>query len=248
MHHLLALLALALLAAVPSPAEPGGGGSVGVEDGCRDTPAVCLGAGTALPVEGSAGSTLPNPGCVSGRIVTPEAGGQSDGLPFCPDVVIDAEGNAIAVAPPPPTHAEVVAQVCPAVPPAVVGHNPREFGITGFHTWLWSAGDTGSRSASGVIRSYPVTCSVTATRFDFDTGDGHAQRYGHARSYRSVEPGGEHEGTPVQHFWEVKGSYTLSHTVTWARVSSVGADAVTRSTEVGYPVKEIVAGMTTPDG
>ncbi|HUG85367.1 MAG TPA: hypothetical protein VMM13_12420 [Euzebya sp.] len=212
---------------------------------CFISPAACLGAGTPLPVAGSAGSTSPpQPGCISGRIVTPEAGGQSDGFPYCPDT----DGDGIADTPAVPTHAEVVAAICPSPPPAVVGHNPREYGITGLHTWLWSAGDTTSRSASGTIRTYPVTCTLTATSFHFDTGDPHAQRYGHPRSYTSDQPGGEHEDTPVQHFWEVKGTFTLTHTVTWSRTSDVGADTTTTTTATDYPVKEVVGGMTTADG
>ncbi|HUG83544.1 MAG TPA: hypothetical protein VMM13_03220, partial [Euzebya sp.] len=74
---------------------------------------------------GSAGSTSPpQPGCISGRIVTPEAGGQSDGFPHCPDT----DGDGIADTPAVPTHAEVVAAICPSPPPAMVGHNPREYG------------------------------------------------------------------------------------------------------------------------
>ncbi|HUG83825.1 MAG TPA: hypothetical protein VMM13_04630, partial [Euzebya sp.] len=80
------------------------------------------------------------------------------------------------------------------------------------------------------------------------TGDPHAQRYGHPRSYTSDQPGGEHEATPVQHFWEVKGTFTLTLTVTWSRTSEVGADITTTTTATDYPVKEVVGGMTTADG
>lgn len=43
--------------------------------------------------------------------------------------------QAAAPPPPPPTHSEIVATTCPPAPTPDLRHNPREFGITGFHTW-----------------------------------------------------------------------------------------------------------------
>lgn len=256
-----------------TPSRPGGGGGpIGEQSPCTSTPAACQGASRALPGQaeaGTAGSTLPAPGCQTGRVVTTDGAVQSDSMPFCPDssgggavapsgpgaagttqVDTDGDGTPDAPAPPPPppppTHPEIVAAVCPDPPVPVIGHNPREYGITGMHTWLWSAGDNAPRSASGVIRTYPVTCKLTAARFDVDTGDDNAERYGHPRSYTSTAPGSETETTEMQHFWEVKGTYPMTLTITWTRVSNYGSDSTTATASADYPVKEIVVGMTAP--
>lgn len=148
---------------------------------------------------------------------------------------------------PPPTHDEIITAVCPDLPPAEIGHNPREYGITGMHTWLWSAGDNTTKTTSGVIRGYPVDCILAATTFQVDTNDPNAARYGHRRTYTATAPGSETATTEMQHFWETKGTYQLTLTVTWQRITTVGTDYPTRTATVDYPVKEVVIGMATPD-
>lgn len=238
-----AYLALAATgpASVNRPLPGAGDATGGIETGCTLTPAACLGAGTPLPVSGSAGSTQPGLGCLTGRIVTPDAGGQSDSLPWCPDLT----GDGIADLPAPPTHGEIVAEVCPTPPAAVLGVNPRDFGITGIHTWLWADGDTAARAASGTIRFHPVTCTLTPSRFDFDTADVHAHRFGHQRRYTATGPGHEGEDTEVQHLWEVTGVYPISLTITWARATTAGVDRVTTTTTRDYQVNEVRTATTT---
>lgn len=271
MRTLPVVVTVLLLLSVPSAsAQPADIGSGEQEnEGCVLSPAECLGATNPLPIAGSAGSTNPRPGCQTGRVVTPDAGAQSDAMPFCPDG--NSPGNGAAdpsttgqagaagpqddlqgdgpaepppPPPPPPTHPEIVATVCPPSPSPVIGHSPHQYGITGLETWLWSDGIHTS-TATGVIRGYPVDCTLTATQFTFDTGDDHAGRYGHQRVYTSPDPGTEDETTDVRHMWEVKGTYQLALTITWSRTSNYGADTTTSTTTKAHPVKEIVIGMTT---
>lgn len=262
---MLIVLSLFLVAATGVVGPSNGAGGVGAADDgkspCTSTPAACQGASTPLPgqaVADGVGSTAARPGCATNRVVTTDGRVQSDSMPYCPQgpgagdgpATVDSDGDGTPDAPappPPPTHAEIVSEVCPAPSPARVGHNPREYGITGMDTWLWSAGDNSPRSAAGTIRGYAVTCALTAVEFTFDTNDTNAARYGHPRTYSSSVPGSESETTEVKHFWETKGTYRLELIVTWQRVTSVGADTVTRTAVADYPVKEIVIGMTVPD-
>lgn len=270
MRTLPVVVTVLLLLSVPSAsAQPADIGSGEQEnEGCVLSPAECLGATNPLPVAGSAGSTNPRPGCQTGRVVTPDAGAQSDAMPFCPDG--NSAGNGATGSPttgqagtaggqddlqddgkappppppPPPTHPEIVATVCPPSPSPVIGHSPHQYGITGLETWLWSDG-LHTAGAAGVIRGYPVDCTLTAIQFTFDTGDDHAERYGHQRVYTSANPGTEDETTDVRHMWEVKGTYQLALTITWSRTSNYGGDTTTSTTTKSHPVKEIVIGMTT---
>jgi hypothetical protein len=141
-----------------------------------------------------------------------------------------------------------VAALCPtsSIPLPRIGHNPRHWGITGVHTWLWDDTDPRPVSTSGSIRGYAITCTLTPTTWTFDTGDPHAERFGHPRTYTSRSAGHEGEDTDVQHLWEVKGTFALAVTVTWDRTTTAGADRPTRTATTSYQVKEIRAGYTAP--
>jgi hypothetical protein len=220
-------------------------------------PAVCVGASTPLPgqsVAGTAGATGGTaPGCIGRAVTTQGAGGvQSDSTPWCTrdtdgDGVTDTgPGGADAAAPPPPpTHAEIVASVCPAPPQPAVGVSPREFGVTGVDTWFWDASAPSARSAAGSIRGYAVRCTVTPTLWVLDTGDPHAERHGRPRTGTSDQPGRDDAATPLHHLFEVTGTYRLSLQVTWQRVTTAGADAITTSAARDYVVRQVRAGMTT---
>lgn len=238
--------------------QPDAGGSTEVIDvACTDAPAACTGASLPVPGQAAVGTSGATggarDGCI-GRILTTEGSTasasqeQSDSVPYC-QVDSDGDGVTDSVPPPPPTHPEIVALLCAdaTVPAPRIGHNPREYGITGLHTWLWDQTQPSAVTTSGRIRGYPVSCVLTPTGWLFDTGDPHAERYGHQRSYRATVPGEESESTPVQHFWEVKDTYTLSLAVTWHRTTTAGSDQTSRTTTTDYQVKEVVAGMTSPD-
>ncbi len=232
-----ALIVLALALASTDAIAQGGRGEEETV-GCQASPAACLGAGTPLPLPGVDGSTSPFPGCRVGRILDAETG-QSDAVPFCPDV----DGDGVADAPAPPTAAEVVA-ICPPLPAPQIGHNPHQYGITGMETWLWDASAPIAQTTTGTIRSYAVSCTLTPTTWTFDTGDPHAARYGHARTYTSTSPGTEAETTEVRHLWEVTGTYTLTLTTTWERTTAVGGTptsrtALTRTATTDLPVRQV---------
>ncbi|HUG86535.1 MAG TPA: hypothetical protein VMM13_18350 [Euzebya sp.] len=217
------LIALALMAAGPTgmaraatepppanvPAPGSGNTTEEAESPCREDFITCHGVSGVLPgqtVAVDAGAVGADGVCIQ-RTATPTEGEEgpttvSDSVPYCSH---DSDGDGVADALPPPTHPEIVQVVCPSVPAPRVGHNPREYGITGLHTWLWDATQPSALSAAGVIRGYPVTCTLSPSRWVFDTGDPHAQRYGHQRVYAAGSPGTESEDTEVQHFWEVKG-------------------------------------------
>lgn len=245
----------------PNPPPTGGGSSDGqAPDGqgtCTAAPAACQGAPLPVPGQAAPGTVGAvagqQAGCI-GRILTTEGSNasasqqQSDSVPYC-QVDSDGDGVTDSVPPPPPTHPEIVALLCAdaTIPAARIGHNPRDYGITGFHTWLWDATQPAPATTSGTIRGYAVSCTLTPTTWTFDIGDPHAERYGHDRTHTASEPGSEDESTPVQHFWEVKGTYTLTLDVTWQRTTTAGADEPTRSATIDHQVKEVRAGMTTPD-
>jgi hypothetical protein len=250
MRLLLISLTVLLLCVLPAEGQPasglpgGGGGSVDVEGPCRTAPAACLGALTPLPVAGSAGSTQPDAGCRTGRIVTPDAGGQSDALPWCPDT----DGDGVADPPaPPPSHAEITAALCPAPPAPAIGTNPHAHSITGLATWLWDDSDPAASTTHGSIRGHPVSCTLTPSRWTFDTGDPHAARYGHPTRHTATAPGEESETTPTQHTYEVTGTYTIALTVTWDRTTTAGADRPTATTSRDHQVKQVRTGATTGD-
>lgn len=250
---LVVLFGLIVIVSSPVAAQTGGGQSPGTVGGCVSSPAACLGAPVSLPVGGSAGSTTPDDGCRTGRIVTPDAGGQSDRLPYCPDVDGDGVADEPAPPPPPPSHGEVVAAVCPSPSSPVIGASPDSFGVTGIETWLWDADDPQSTTISGSIRGYAVTCTTAPTAWTFDTGDPHAARWGHARTYTTDRAGSDDAGTDVRHMWEVDGTYTLTLDVRWSRTTTLdgaplGADQTTTSATRTYQVHEVRPVPTTaPD-
>lgn len=251
-HRLiLGLMLLALLSSArPGLAQDGGGiegggrgDSVGDRSGSTADGIGRVGEGGIGIADTNVDADLVGGGvpCGSGNICDQTAAaGTGDGT--------GADAAGTAPPPPPPTHAEIVAALCPdtSVPTAQVGHNPREHGITGFETWIWSAGPSSHPGGSGSIRGYPVACTVTAVRFDVDTGDPHAEEWGHPRTYTTTDPGREADDTPIRHIFETAGTFPLTLTVTWQRTTSAGADQVLRTATATYPVHGIVIAPTTP--
>ena len=211
----------------------GGGGSDDVQVGCQGTAASCAGLSTPIgdgsdPTLGGVGG---GPYCDIGRIGDVDAPGQagpgqSDAIPICPDT----DGDGQPDPPAPPTHPEIVAVVCPAPPPATLGRDPAGEGVTGLETYLW-ASPASSISASGSIRGYPVTCTLTPTSWTFTTGDG--------ATYTTQQHGAPHPGHAATHIYETVGDYTLGLTVTWTRTTSAGADDFTQTHTEPYHVYEI---------
>lgn len=232
-----------LLAAAPgggaSLPTPGSGGIIDVPSTCQGSAAACLGA--SVPIPGGSAGAVGNgvEECLGGRIVTPDTGGQSDAVPYCPDV--DGDG----VADVPPSHAQVVAALCPSAPPAVLGRSPADRGVTGLSTWVWSAGEH-LQQAAGTVALYPSWCRVQATSFSVDTGDIHAGELGHARVHTAEVPGWEGPDTPIQHLYERVGAYELSLTIGWVRTTQAGVDTVASTATIQYPVAEVVTTATTP--
>ena len=236
----------------PSEAEvPSGGGSAAGESGCTSTPVSCEGASTPLPgqtVAVDAGTTGVQDGCLTGRIVTTGTGQtHSDYLPFCPDIDGDgiadppANGTAIPVERRPPTHQDIIDEgVCPTIPTPAIGVNPREWGITGYHTWLWDTTTPGPQRDDGNIRGYYVECTITPTTWTFDVNEPTAERYGHQQQYTADNHGTETETTDIQHMWSTKGTYPITLTVQWDRVSNYGQDSDIGTNTRPYQVNEIL--------
>ncbi len=221
-----------------SPSDDSGGASAGGAGTCTDSPLECSGVNTPLNGSDTVGVVGGVAGCQGGRIVDIETD-HSDAIPYCPD----NDGDGIADLP--PTHGEIVANVCPAAPPPALRTSPTDTGITGLDTWYWSAGPH-TTSASGSIRGYPVNCTLTAAQFTLDTGDTHAAEFGHPRTHTSTTPGHDGPDTDLTHLYERTGTYTLRLTITWTRATSAGTDQTTSTTTRTYPVAEVITTATTP--
>ncbi len=234
------LIATLLLGAVDAGDPTGGGGHGGDNGGnaCVLGPLACVGVLDALPGSATLGVVGNAEGCAGGRIV--DAGAeQSDAIPYCPDV--DGDG----VADPPPTHGQIVAALCPTAPEPVLATSPPEEGYTGLETWFWSAGPH-QVTETGTVAGYRVSCQLEAVEFAVDTGDVHAQEFGHPRHYTSTAPGHDGADTDITHLYERVDTYTQTLAITWARRTHAGADRITSSSTRDYPVLEIRAVATTP--
>ena len=233
------LLALVLLGAVNIPDPSGGGGHGGSDGGnaCVLGPLACVGVLDALPGSSTLGVVGNAEGCAGGRIV--DAGAeQSDAIPYCPDV--DGDG----IADPPPTHGQIVAALCPSVPAPALATSPPDEGYTGLETWFWSTG-THQVTETGTVGGYAVSCRLEAVEFAVDTGDVHADEFGHPRHYTSTSPGHDGADTEITHLYERVDTYTQTLSITWSRRTQMGADRTTSSTTRDYPVLEIRAVATT---
>jgi hypothetical protein len=172
---------------------------------------------------------------------------QGDSHPF-PDAVADGDGDAGArggspaagpgaggpavVAPPPPEppdSAEALG-VCPTIPEPVIGRSPAAASVTGLDTGLWAAAQE-PRSATGSIRGFAVSCTVSPVSWTWTTGDGGV--------YTRNHPGRPYPAHAVEHVYETKDFYELGLTVRWRRVTRYGADMVSRSKSEPYTVNEI---------
>lgn len=218
---------------------PGGGGGADVGQGvaCTASPLDCYGVLDALPGSSTLGVVGNAEGCAGGRIV--DAGAQqSDAIPYCPDV--DGDG----IADPPPTHGQIVAALCPSAPAPILATSPPDEGYTGLETWFWSTG-THQVTETGTVGGYAVSCRLEAVEFAVDTGDVHAEEFGHPRHYTSMSPGHDGADTEITHLYERVDTYTQTLSITWSRRTQMGADRTTSSTSRDYTVLEIRAVATT---
>lgn len=175
------------------------------------------------------------------RIVT-TSDGNSDTIPYCPD----NDGDGIADAP--PTAAEITA-TCPPPPATNLAISPARYGITGLDTWYWHDGPTDLSTAT-TIRGYAVSCTLTATTFHLDTGDPHAAEFDRNRHHTSDTNGHEGPDSPLQHLYERTGTYPVQLTITWTRTTSPSTGTATLDGQTDsrdYQVRQVRAGMTTPD-
>lgn len=140
------------------------------------------------------------------------------------------DGTLIEVEdPPPPPAPEEIS--CPAPDQPTIGHDPYVDGLTGLMTYLW-ASPHAPKTSTGVIRGYPVSCTITAEHWEFNTGDG-----GH---YTSGTPGGPHPDHAAEHMYETKGDYTVTVTVRWRQETNYGGKPpVQASASKPYKVAEI---------
>ena len=219
-------------------AQPiGGGGAIDERPECLGSALTCYGVLSALPGSTSLGVVGNAEGCAGGRIV--DAGAeQSDAIPYCP--AVDGDG----IADPPPTHGQIVAALCPSAPEPVLATSPPDEGYTGLETWFWSTG-THQVTESGTVGGYAVSCRLEAVEFAVDTGDVHADEFGHPRRYTSTSPGHDGADTEITHLYERVDTYTQTLTITWSRRTQMGADRTTSTTPRDYPVREIRAVATT---
>lgn len=140
------------------------------------------------------------------------------------------DGTLVAVddPPPPPTPEEIS---CPEPDQPSIGHDPYVDGLTGLMTYLW-ASPHAPKTSTGVIRGYPVSCTITAEEWVFETGDG--------GRYTSGSPGGPHPDHAAAHMYETKGDYTLTVTVRWRQETNYGGKPPVRaSASKAYKVAEI---------
>lgn len=215
-----------------------------------------------LPVPGRGGPGVPGPVTDNIERVGEEGTGIADNDPLadaiqggipcdvqlrsCPPPTDDPDAPP---PPPPPTPDEALA-ACPDLPDPVIGRDPARQAITGMDVRLWAT-PQGAQTQTTTIRGHPVTCTVTAVRWQWTTGDdgwchrSHPSQRPHCQpgTYTASRPGGPYPDNPVTHVYNAKNqpdeNYTLRLQVTWQRVTNYGSDHQQVNTSQPYHVVEV---------
>jgi hypothetical protein len=136
--------------------------------------------------------------------------------PITNELFCEAESGIPVVPPAPPTPEEAW-QAVPIAEPSI-NINPDGLGATGIETWLWGS-SADPVSVSVTVRGYTVTGVASPTEWQWNMGS-ISGTSNPSPALRASTPGSS-QAPAGRYTYETKGSYTITHEVTWSGTFTV---------------------------